>query len=74
MEEVAVLDHHRDGRADRPAVTDARENFHLIALDLHAPTAAIALLPTPEFVVDGGLVDGHPRGQALGYDDEGLTM
>jgi hypothetical protein len=38
-------------------VPHARKDVRLIPLDLHAPAATIALLPTPQLTVEEGLVN-----------------
>ena len=45
---VAVRNRHRDGAADRPAVTHTRENLRRIVFNGHAAAAAVAPLPAPE--------------------------
>ena len=43
-------------------------------LDLHASAAAVALLTTPEFAVDEGLVDFQSGGHAGKKGDEGFAV
>jgi len=45
-------------------VAYAGKNVGVVALDLHASAAAIALLAAPEFAVDEGLVYRKAGGQA----------
>src|SRR5262249_15345892 len=66
---IAVADEQADGAAQRLAVADAGEDLDGVALDLHAPAAAVSALPPLEVGVDGGAVDGQTSGQAL--DDDG---
>ena len=71
---IFVLDNDRDGRADGLRVADARNNFDLICFDLHAPAAAIALLPAPEFAIDGVERNGDPGGESGQGGDQALAM
>ncbi len=59
---VLVGQGHGDGRADGVAMADAGENVGGVALDAHAAAATVALLATPELVVEEGLVYGDARG------------
>ncbi len=65
---VLVGERHGDRRADGLAVADAGKDVGGVALDAHAAAATVALLATPEFVVEEGLVDGNARGETA---DEG---
>ena len=58
---VAVLDHERERRAERPPVPEPREHLHLVRLDLLARAAAVALLAPPEIRVDRRAVEDEPR-------------
>src|SRR5450756_636653 len=42
---VAILNQHRDRRAERLAGANAGEKLSVVGLDLHAPAASVALLP-----------------------------
>ena len=53
---VTIFELDGDGRADGDAVANAGEDVGRVALDLHAPAAAIALLAAPEFAVQKSLV------------------
>jgi len=46
----------------------------LVALDPHAAAAAVALLPTPEFPVDEGQVDGQASREAGQVGDQGFSV
>src|SRR5262245_54937279 len=58
MDEVIIPDHQRDRRTESLAMTNAGQNLDRVLFDLHASAASIALLPTPELVVDLVNVDG----------------
>src|SRR5581483_10008585 len=67
---VAVLDDERDRRTEGLAEADPGSELHLVALDLHAAAAPVALLATGEVAVDVLGRDGdagrkalHDRGQ-----------
>ncbi len=60
---VAILEHHRDRRADRLAVMHPRQKVRPVGFDLHAPPAAKALLPAPEFAVHKCLIHCQPGRQ-----------
>jgi hypothetical protein len=45
-----------------------------ITLNLHAATAAVALLAPPEFVVDERLIDFHSSGHARKHGDQSFAM
>src|SRR5204862_3311532 len=62
---VAVADDEADGAAERPAVPHAGEDLDLVALDLHAPAAAVAALAALEVGVDGRPVHGQARRQSV---------
>jgi hypothetical protein len=49
---VLVLDDERDWRPERLTVANAREEVDFVALDLHAAAATIALLASPQLVID----------------------
>src|SRR5215471_429560 len=55
-------------------MTHAGENVRGVALDLHAPAAAVALLPAPELMIDKGLVNLQAGGHAGKKGEEGLAM
>ena len=57
VNKITILDQQGDGRTKRLAVSDAGKNLHFILFDLHPAAAAIALLSTPEFVIDGVDID-----------------
>ena len=69
---VAILNQHRDRRAERLAGAHAGEKLGVVGLDLHAPAAPVALLPARELGVhvsrqerqagDHTLEDGYERG------------
>jgi hypothetical protein len=52
MNEIAVFNRKRDGRAERFAVPHAGENFNRIAFDFHPSAASVTLLTTPELMVN----------------------
>ena len=66
---VAVGDLEGDGAAERAAVADAGGDLGGVALDLHAPAAAVAELAPRHVVVDRLAVELEPGGQA--FDDGG---
>ena len=74
MHEIAVFDHQGDRRAERAAVTHAREKLDPVGLDLHPAAAPVALLPAPEFVIDLLGVDLHAGRQAFDDRDECLAV
>ena len=55
-------------------MTHSAENLHDVLLDLHARTAAIALLTTPQLMIDLVDVDGQTRGQTFDDRDERAPM
>ena len=55
-------------------MADAAEDLDAVMLDLHARTAAIALLPAMQLVIDLFDVDGHARGQTFDYRDQCATV
>ena len=55
-------------------MTNAREDVSRVALNLHAPAAAIALLPAPEFAVEKCLVYFEPGGQAREESDQSFAV
>ena len=71
---VAILEHHRDRRADRFAVMYAREKMRTIGFNLHAPAASKALLAAPEFAVHKCLIDHEPGGQPGKKRHQGLAV
>ena len=66
---VAVGDLQRDRAAERAPVTDARRDLGGVALDLHAPAAAVAQLSPGHVLVEIARRDHEPCGQTL--DDAG---
>ncbi len=67
---VAVSNVHRDRGPERLAGADAGEELHGIVLDLHAPAAAVALLPSRQFGVDVGGQERHAGGHPFEDADE----
>ena len=55
-------------------MTHARENVSGVALNLHAPAAAIALLPPPKFAVEESLVYLQPGGHAREESDQSFAV
>jgi len=55
-------------------VANAGKKVSRVALDLHASTASVALLPAPEFAVEESLIDFQSSGHAGKKGDEGLAM
>ena len=66
---VAVRDADGDRAAERAAVADAGGDLGAVALDLHAPAAAMAELTARHVAIDRGKVELEACGQAL--DDAG---
>ncbi len=66
---VAVAHLQRDGSSQRDPVAHAGGDLGGVALDLHAPAAAVAELAPGEVGVQHVLVEREARGQAL--DDAG---
>src|SRR5262249_19151851 len=62
---VAVLDAERNRRPERLTPADAGADRRLVLLDQHPASAAVALLPAPEVVIDPGEVDREARGHAI---------
>ncbi len=60
---VAILQHHRDRRADRFAVMHTRQKVRPVGFDLHPPAASKALLAAPQLVVHKRLLHRQPRRQ-----------
>ena len=71
---VAIFELDGDGGADGHALAHAGKNVGGVALDLHAAAAAIALLATPEFAVEEGLVDFQSGGQAGKEGDQSFAV
>ena len=71
---VAIVDQHRDRRADCLASADAGDPLDAILLDLHAGAAAVALHAAAEVRVDGVGGDRQPGGDALDEREEGLAV
>ena len=71
---VAIFELDGDGRADGHALAHAGKNVGGIALDLHAAAAAVALLATPEFAVEEGLVDFQSGGHAGKESDQSFAV
>src|SRR5687767_2604504 len=74
---IGVADDKRERRAERAAVSQAREDFDLVRLDLLARAASVALLAAPQVGVDGAAVEDEARGEPRHDGDErravGLT-
>ena len=62
---VEVGDVKASGRAERPPEAQARAPRHAVALDLHAPAAAVAVLATGQVAVDLAGGDAQPGRQAV---------
>jgi hypothetical protein len=62
---ILVLDKERNRTAQRLSVPNSSSDLYAIFLDSHASSAAIALLPAPELVIDEVHIDSHARGQAF---------
>src|SRR5438067_2123288 len=71
---VAVGDAQRDRRAEGGAPADAGQDVDLIALDLHAPTAAVAALAAGEVAVDVGLSQRQAGRDTVDDGDQCLTV
>jgi hypothetical protein len=71
---VPVVKLNGDGGADGHSLTDARKDVGGVALDLHAPAAAVALLATPKFAVEEGLVNLQSGGHAGKESDQGFAV
>ncbi len=71
---ISIFKLDRDGRADGHPLTDAGKNVGGIALDLHAAAAAIALLATPEFTIEEGLVNFQSGGHAGKEGDQSFAV
>ena len=67
--EVPVLDSDRDWRAERHSAADSAFEERPVALDLHAPAAAVSVLTAREVPVDEIWIDAKPRGDA--FEDRG---
>ena len=67
---VAVAHEHGDGPTERLAGAHAGEQFHGVALDLHASPAAVALLATRQVGVHVRGEQGKPGGHSLEDGDE----
>src|SRR5258708_5998568 len=63
MLRVAIRGPPRDRRADRLAVMHPGQKVRPVGFDLHAPPAAKALLPAPEFAVHKCLIHCQPGRQ-----------
>ena len=55
-------------------MANATKNLDTILLDLHPPAAAIALLPSPQFMIDLIDIYGQTSGQPFNYRDQRATM
>ena len=62
---VAILDAQSYRAANRLAETNARQKFHAVALNLHAPAAPVSALPTLELRVDEFARNFDARRQSL---------
>src|SRR5438874_1276205 len=71
---VAVGDAQRDRRAEGGAPADAGQDVDLIALDLHASTAAVAALAPGEVAVDIGFGQRQAGRDAVDDGDQCLTV
>src|SRR5205807_8596475 len=71
---IFVFNHQSQRRAECQTVANTTENLDMIRLDLHSPAAAIALLPSPQFVVDLIDIYGQTSGQTFDYRDQRATM
>ena len=67
---VAVGDRHRDRPAERAAVAHTRRRLGGVALDLHAPAAAVAELAARHVAVDRLAVEREARGQPFEHAGE----
>ena len=74
MNEITVFDHQSDRRPESAAVSNAGKYLSLVALDFHAVATAVALLATPELVVELFEVNRQAGGQAFDYCDECLAV
>ena len=71
---VAIANEHRDGRSERLAGAHAAQQLDVVLLDLHAPPAAVALLPPGELRVDVGGGQGQAGHHPLEDADERRAM
>jgi hypothetical protein len=55
-------------------MANATENLDPILLDLHPAAAAIALLPSPQFMIDLIDIDRQTGRQTFDYRDQRATM
>jgi hypothetical protein len=55
-------------------VTKAAEDLDAVLLDLHARAASIALLPSPQLVIDFLNIDWQSRRQTLNDRDERASV
>ena len=62
---VGVAHQHRDGRAGRPALEDAGEDFHPVLLVARGDDVALAGPPAVELGLDFRRFDGQARGAAI---------
>ena len=67
---VAIPDDERQRRPERPSLPEAREHLDLVALELLARAAAVALLPAPQVCVDRVLRQLEPGGKPRDDRDE----
>ena len=70
VNEVTILDHQRDRRAERFSMSNTGQYLNLVCFDLHPTTASIALLAAPELVVDLRDVDRKRRRQTFDNSDK----
>ena len=68
--EIAVANGDGDRRSERLAATDAAGDFRLVVLDLHPPTAPVAMLAAGEIAVDALAIEAHARRHAADDDRE----
>src|SRR5579862_1204121 len=71
---VAVAHDERERRAERAALTEAREHLDLVRLDLLARRAPVAGLPAAQVRVDRLAVEHEARGQSRQDGDEGRAV
>src|SRR5689334_8814218 len=71
---VAILNHHRDWRAQGLARAHAGQELDVVGLDLHSSAAAIALLASRQLYVDVSRDERQSGDHAFEYRDEGGTV
>ena len=71
---VAVLDHERERRAERPAVPEPGVDDDLVRLDLLPRAAPVPLLAPAEVGVDRSLVEHEPGREAADDRDQGRPV